>query len=255
MMMQKKTCIYVYLGEVKYQSAWNLQKRLLELRRRAETLDVLLLLQHPPTITLGKSGSRDHLLADADYLESRGFELTETDRGGDITYHGPGQLVAYPILDLAEIRKDIFWYLRQLEQVIMNTLACFSIATNRRDGYTGVWAGDKKIAAIGVKVSRWITLHGIALNVSPDLQHFDFIVPCGIRDKSVTSIAKTSGGQVEVEEVVPHFVQEFGNVFGYRMMPFNHDTWPVLTRTLDDCVGELLKTNIDLKEESVLGVR
>ena len=246
--MQEKNCTYAYLGDVDYRSAWDLQKQLLELRRGRDVPDVLLLLQHPPTITVGKSGTREHLLADSEFLQSKGFTITETDRGGDITYHGPGQLVAYPILDLSEIRKDIFWYLRQLEQVIMNTIREFGITGTRKENYTGVWVGEEKIAAIGVKVSHWITLHGIALNVTPDLEHFDLIVPCGIRDKAVTSIGKICSKAITVEDVLPHFVEQFGRVFGHGMLPYNDRTGLALTRALSSFVGHSQKPNTDLQK-------
>ena len=248
-MVQKKSITYTYLGEIDYQSAWDFQKELLQLRREREIPDVLLLLQHPPTITVGKSGTRDHLLADPEFLQSKGFTVTETDRGGDVTYHGPGQLVAYPILDLSEIRKDIFWYLRQLEQIIMNALVSFGITGNRKQNYTGVWVGEEKIAAIGVKVSSWITLHGIALNVTPDLRHFDLIVPCGVHSKAVTSIARICDEPISVEDVLPHFVEQFGNVFGHCMMPYNHATWPSLTQALSAIVGESQDADFDLQKE------
>lgn len=235
----RTTCVYVYLNNLRYQPAWDLQKKLSEARRENRIPNTLLLLQHTPVITIGKSGSDANLLVGSDYLTRHGVELTKTDRGGDITYHGPGQLVGYPILDLTELKKDIFWYLRQIEQVIIDTLHQFKISAKRNKQYTGVWVENQKIAAIGVKVSRWITSHGFAFNINPNLEHFNLIVPCGIQDKEVTSLTKITGKPIEVEEIVPILVDHFATVFQYKMMPFNHSTWPVLAEFLD----EFLVTN------------
>ena len=179
------------LGTVGYAEAAELQRRLAERRRAGEISDTLLLLEHPHVFTLGRSARREHLLALP--LE---VELHTTNRGGDITYHGPGQLVGYPILDLGAIRKDVVWYVRSLEGALIAALAEFGIAAGRRTGFTGVWVGERKIAAIGVHISRWVTSHGFALNVDPDLRYFQFIVPCGIHGSGVTSIAQVLGAQV-----------------------------------------------------------
>jgi lipoyl(octanoyl) transferase len=179
------------LGTIGYAEAAELQRRLVERRRAGEISDTLLLLEHPHVFTLGRIARREHLLALP--LE---VELHTTNRGGDITYHGPGQLVGYPILDLGAIRKDVVWYVRSLEGALIAALAEFGIAAGRRTGFTGVWVGERKIAAIGVHISRWVTSHGFALNVDPDLRYFQFIVPCGIHGSGVTSIAQVLGAQV-----------------------------------------------------------
>jgi lipoate-protein ligase B len=178
--------------------------------------ETLFLLEHPPTITLGRDAKEAHLLLHRDALRARGIAVVEVDRGGDVTYHGPGQLVAYPILDLQRRRPSVGWYLRTLEEVLIQTLADFGIAGERLEGYTGVWVGGAKIAAIGVGVRHWITCHGIALNVAPDMEHFGLIVPCGIPDKPVTSMARLLGTPPPLTEVRDRFVHHFLAGFGMR---------------------------------------
>jgi|Deesub1362B_J571_1020462.scaffolds.fasta_scaffold02256_9 lipoate-protein ligase B len=226
-------CVYRYLGEVPYGQAWKLQKRLQEARITGEIPHVLLLLQHPHTITIGKSGTPKHLRVQEAWLRNQGVELFETDRGGDITYHGPGQLVGYPILDLREIRRDINWYLRQLEEAIIRTLAEYGIKAGRTEGLTGVWVGDAKIAAIGIRIRQWVTMHGFALNVRTDLRFFGYIVPCGIPDKGVCSMQEFAA-HAAVENVIGRLVDHFGEVFGLRMMPFNHYSWPAVSRIFEE---------------------
>ena len=178
------------LGLIPYREAWELQRRLAEQRRAGEVPDTLLLLQHPHTYTIGRSGSRDHVFLSDVQLAARGITCLEVDRGGDVTYHGPGQLVGYPIVDLG-LKPDVGAYLRGLEACLIAVLADFGIAAGRLPGFTGVWIeGQRKIAAIGVKVASGITTHGFALNVSTDLSLFAHILPCGIRDKGVTSMAR-----------------------------------------------------------------
>ena len=179
------------LGTVGYAAAAELQRRLVGQRRAGEIPDTLLLLEHPHVFTLGRTARREHLLALPPEVE-----LHTTNRGGDITYHGPGQLVGYPILGLGAIRKDVVWYVRSLEGALIAALSEFGIAAGRRSGFTGVWVGERKIAAIGVHISRWVTSHGFALNVDPDLRYFEFIVPCGIHGYGVTSMAQVLGAQV-----------------------------------------------------------
>ena len=180
------------LGLIPYREAWELQRRLAEQRRAGEVPDTLLLLQHPHTYTIGRSGSRDHVFLSDVQLAARGITCLEVDRGGDVTYHGPGQLVGYPIVDLG-LKPDVGAYLRALEACLMAVLADFGIAAGRLPGFTGVWIeGQRKIAAIGVKVASGITTHGFALNVTTDLSLFAHILPCGIRDKGVTSIDRKS---------------------------------------------------------------
>ena len=203
------------LGIVSYGEALELQGRLVQERREDRIPDQLLLLEHPHVITLGTSSHSDHVLLDEAERRLLGIELYETGRGGDVTYHGPGQLVGYPILDLKPDRCDLHRYVRDLEKVLIGALAGFGIDAARREGLTGAWVGDEKVAAIGVRVSSgWITSHGFALNVGTDLGFFDAIVPCGIRDHGVTSIERVVGGTVGMAAVERAVEAEFGRVFG-----------------------------------------
>jgi lipoyl(octanoyl) transferase len=203
-----------WLGRVPYAEALSLQATLVA-ERRAAGPDRLLLLEHPHVITLGSSARRNHIRLDEAELRLLGIDVFDTGRGGDVTYHGPGQLIAYPILQLPEQRRDLHRYVRDLEEVIIRTLATFDIVAHRNPGRTGVWIGNEKIAAIGVRVSSgWITSHGFALNVTTDLDFFDAIVPCGIRDAGVTSIARCIGHDVAMHDVAPRVAQQFANVFG-----------------------------------------
>ena len=178
---------------------------------------------HPPVFTLGKSGDSAHLLASESFLKDQGLEFFHTNRGGDITFHGPGQIVGYPILDLDQVYTDIHRYLRDLEEVIMLTLADFGITgAGRKEGLTGVWVGNEKVCAMGVRTSRWVTMHGFALNVNTDLHYFDFIVPCGIRDKAVGSMSKILGKELNMEEVKQCLLRNFCRVFPFRIK--NHES-------------------------------
>ncbi len=217
-----KTCLTVELGCVDYSEAYALQKRLVAARKGGLVSDVLLLCEHPHVITLGRNGKREHLLASADLLQQKGVEFFTTDRGGDITYHGPGQIVGYPILQLAEIRRDIVWYVRQLEEAMIRASVEFGVNAGREQGMTGVWVSDngapkEKLAAIGVHVSRWVTSHGFAYNVSTDLRYFDLIVPCGISEHNPTSLERLLGHSVERQGVAESLAQNFGIVFGLDM--------------------------------------
>jgi len=200
------------LGLVSYREAWALQNRLADARRMGLAPDTLILLEHPHTYTIGRSGTRDHVFLTEAELAARGITCLDVDRGGDVTYHGPGQLVGYPIVDLGP-RPDVGWYLRHLEDCLIETLADFGIAAGRLSGYTGVWIGVRKIAAIGVKVSQGVTTHGFALNVTTDLSLFTHILPCGIPDKGVTSMAVELGhapAMMAVEDAVgAHFSKRF----------------------------------------------
>jgi lipoyl(octanoyl) transferase len=203
------------LGRVAYADGLRMQAELVSRRRRAAVPDTLLLLEHPHVITLGSSSREEHVLLSAEERAARGIELFATGRGGDVTYHGPGQLVAYPIVDLKPDRCDLHAYLRDLEQVLIDVLADFGLSAGRADGLTGVWVGDRKLAAIGVRVSSgWITSHGFALNVSTDLSYFSAIVPCGIGDHAVGSISAELGRAVTMPEaesaVTRHFAHRFG---------------------------------------------
>lgn len=202
------------LGSVPYREAWTLQRERVTRRAAGTIPDTLVLLSHPPVVTLGKSGSIDHLVGSGADLARRGVEFVETDRGGDITFHGPGQIVGYAIVDLAARDKDLHRFLRDLEEVVIRALAAFGIDAGRVPGLTGVWVEDAKVAAIGIRVSRWISHHGFALNVDTDLSFFDLIVPCGITDRRVTSMAELLGGPVERKRVEDALARAFTQVFG-----------------------------------------
>jgi len=189
------------LGRVPYGPTHALQKRLQEARQRGEIGDTVLLLEHEPVITLGRGAKERHVLLTPEALEARGFEVHEVGRGGDVTYHGPGQVVAYPIIDLSPDRKDVRKYVRDLEETMIRIAADWGIAAGRVEGLNGAWVGDQKIGAIGVRIARWVTMHGFALNVSTDLSHFRVIVPCGISGKGVTSIGAETGQDVSIRDV------------------------------------------------------
>jgi lipoyl(octanoyl) transferase len=211
------------LGVIAYDAALELQQRLVEARRSGSIGDTLLLLEHPPVITLGvrTRGLSTHIRAPSDELARLGVAVHTTGRGGDVTYHGPGQLVGYPILDLRPDRRDVHRYDRDLEEVHIGALAVVGVTARRVPGLTGVWTGEEgredKIAAIGVRISRWITSHGFALNVRTDLRHFSLIVPCGIPDRRVTSIEETRGTPVPMDEVERAVMDSFAAVFAARL--------------------------------------
>ena len=229
----------VDLGLIGYAEAHALQKRVVAARKADAIGDVLLLCEHTPVITLGRNGKREHLLVSENVLRQRNVEFYETSRGGDVTYHGPGQLVGYPILQLGAIRKDVVWYVRMLEEVMIRTSAEFGICARREEGKTGIWVADEeegftqsalrtqssqreetgpeKLGAIGVHISRWVTSHGFAFNVATDLRFFDLIVPCGIAGRTATSLEKVLGGRVDRDEVAPLVTKHFGKVFGLEM--------------------------------------
>lgn len=204
------------LGRVPYADGLALQEELVTARRAGEIPDTVLLLEHPHVITLGSSSDPSHVLLDAAERRLMGIELYETGRGGDVTYHGPGQLVGYPILDLKPDRTDLHRYVRDLEESLIRALATYDLAGERKDGLTGVWVADEKVAAIGVRVSSgWITSHGFALNVNTDLTFFDAIVPCGIRHHGVTSMARLLGRELELDEVGARVVEAMRTVFDW----------------------------------------
>jgi lipoyl(octanoyl) transferase len=209
------------LGLVGYAEAWALQKRVVAARKVGAIEDVLLLCEHPHVITQGRNGKREHLLASEHVLQQKGVEFHTTDRGGDITYHGPGQIVGYPILNLGEIRRDVVWYVRMLEEAMIRATAEFGITAERIAGKTGIWVGDggaaEKLAAIGVHISRWVTSHGFAYNVSTDLRYFDLIVPCGIADRKATSLEKLLGRSAKREEIASRIAKHLGEVFGLKL--------------------------------------
>ena len=207
------TCQVSWLGQVDYQAALNLQKQTWQNILDDESSDRLLLLEHSPTLTIGKSGKLENLLVTKEELERRGVSLFFTDRGGDITYHGPGQLVAYPVFNLAIHGKDIHRYIYNLQEVVIRTLADFSIKARRDSSYIGVWVGEEKIAAIGVAIHKWITTHGFALNVNTDMDYFKLINPCGIRDKGVTSLNQLLHREIPILRIAELVGKHFGDVF------------------------------------------
>ena len=208
------------LGVVPYADGLELQTRLVEQRKAGSIPDQLLLLEHPPVITLGVKarGERAHVLATAETLAAEGVGLFETGRGGDVTYHGPGQLVGYPIISLDPDRRDVHRYVRDLEEVLIRTAAAFGVTAARSPGLTGIWVGSEKLAAIGVRIARWVTSHGFAFNVTTNLSHFDLIVPCGISDKGVTSLERLLGRAVPMAEVEDAVVAAFLDVFERRQL-------------------------------------
>ncbi|PYT32771.1 MAG: octanoyltransferase [Acidobacteria bacterium] len=211
-----RSCCWRDVGRLEYGEAFELQKALVAERKRGEIPDQFLLVEHPHTITLGRNGHLENLLAREEVLAQAGIAFHHTDRGGDITYHGPGQIVGYPIVHLREWKRDVVAYVRAIEQVMIEALADFGIAGGRVSGMTGVWTGGKKIAAIGVHISRWVTSHGFALNVTTDLSYFQYIVPCGLV-KPVTSMAAL-GAAASREDVMGRLAFHFGRVFQCEMV-------------------------------------
>src|SRR3954447_14124428 len=211
-----RNCCLGQLGRIEYGAALELQKRLASSRKQGTVSDHLLLLEHPHVITLGRNGHMENLLAGDDVLERAGIRFFPTDRGGDVTYHGPGQLVGDPILDLRDWQRDVGAYVRALEQAIIDTLAEYGILAGRIPKLTGVWAGERKIAAIGVHLSRWVTSHGFALNVSTDLSYFQYIVPCGLT-RPVTSMAAL-GVRASLDEVGARLAVHFARIFDREML-------------------------------------
>lgn len=200
-------------GCVQYSEALDLQMQICESKKRGFAGDVLLLLEHPPTITLGRSAKTNHLLVSENYLKSHGVGLWNVDRGGDITFHGPGQLVGYPILSLSAGERDVRGYMRNLEESLIRLLASYGIESRRDSQFTGVWTDAGKIAAMGVHISRWITRHGFALNVNTDLSFYNLIVPCGISGRGVSSMKNQLSHPVEMSDVAERYIREFGIVF------------------------------------------
>ena len=197
------------IGRKSYKAVWDLQKEMQQQRIRGEIEDTLILVEHDPVYTLGKNADKDHLLQSRD----ESVDVFNIERGGDITFHGPGQLVGYPILDLSNYKKSVSWYMRTLEQVLIDTLIEFKITAQRNDGLTGVWVGDEKIAALGVRISRWVTMHGFALNVNPDLSFYDGIIPCGIFDYGVTSMEQLLGETQNNDNVNNMVIEKFNKYF------------------------------------------
>jgi lipoyl(octanoyl) transferase len=257
-----KTGLIVHLGMVEYGAAWELQRRLVAARKAGAVPDVLLLCEHPHVITLGRNGKLANLRVSDHVLRQMGVSFFETDRGGDITYHGPGQLVGYPILNLAEIRRDVAWYVRSLEEAMIRTTSDYGIASRRVPGRTGVWVDvqgetrggtsvekttdEEKLAAIGVHLSRWVTSHGFAYNVTTDLRYFDLIVPCGIADKRATSLEKLlasggDGGSVQLSEVATRVSAHLGELFDLDLRATHRDALDAL---LAECGEHTIATRV-----------
>jgi lipoyl(octanoyl) transferase len=250
-----KELLVVDLGLVEYGAAWELQRRVAAARKAGALPDVLLLCEHPHVITLGRSGKISNLRAPIEMLRRKGVSFFETNRGGDITYHGPGQLVGYPILNLAEIRRDVGWYVRGLEEAMIRATAEFGVAAKRVSRRTGVWvdvaAGstmedrkevkeveegkdEEKLAAIGVHLSRWVTSHGFAYNVSTDLRYFDLIVPCGIAGKRATSLEELLGRRVEMKDAAPRITAHLGEIVGLHPRAYSREDLEMTLRAHED---------------------
>lgn len=214
-----RVCESRYLGRTPYAEALALQQSLHDARKRHEVSDTLLLLEHPHVITLGRAANRANILADEQTRAAKNVALFETGRGGDVTYHGPGQLVGYPIISLVPDRQDVRRYVRDIQEVLVRTARDFGVEAEPRGGeHVGVWVGDDKLAAIGIRISRWVTMHGFAFNVSTDLDYFNLIVPCGIADHGVTSLEKILGEKIALEAVAASVTRHFGDVFQRQMI-------------------------------------
>lgn len=217
--MPMRTCSLIDLGLVPYADALTVQRRLATLRVEDRLGDVLLLVEHPPVITLGRAGQKAHLCVAESSLAALGFEFFEVERGGEMTYHGPGQLVGYPILNLADHGRDVHRYLRQLEELLIMTLSDFGVMAGRSLGRTGVWIGQSKIASVGIHVGRWVARHGFALNVNMDLTPFKLIIPCGIQGAKVTDMARELSRPLVVGEVKAALTERFEGEFGVTLLP------------------------------------
>lgn len=213
--MRKRKLNILNFGIEPYRKIWDFQHQLHSLRLRNKIDDVLILLEHNHVFTLGKVAKREHLLIPEEKIKKEKIDLFEIDRGGDITYHGPGQIVGYPIIKLDDLYQDLHRYLRELEEVIILTLKDYDIKGTRIKGLTGVWVNEEKVAAIGIKVSRWITMHGFAFNINTDLNYFNMIIPCGIQNKGVTSLKKLLGYELDLNEVKNNLIKNFVNLFRY----------------------------------------
>ena len=240
MITSTKDCWLIDLGRIAYAPACELQTRAVKARKAAAIPDVLFLCEHPAVITLGRNGKLENLRATDRVLRQMNVEFHPTDRGGDITYHGPGQIVGYPILDLTEHRRDVRWYVNQLEEIMIRATREFGIEAHRIEGLHGIWidtpAGAEKLAALGVHLSRWVTSHGFAYNVSTDLRHFDLIVPCGITDKRATSLERALGRSVDSSEAATVLAKHFGQVFDRRITNFSREEFEAILSDERRCV-------------------
>jgi lipoate-protein ligase B len=210
-------CIIYQLGLIEYVEAYALQRKLLHQRLQGEIPDTVLLLEHPPTFTIGKSGKMENILVSKEELFEEGISLFFVDRGGDVTYHGPGQLVGYPIIDMRERGRDVHKYVRDLEEVTLRTLKSFYINAHRDGSHAGVWVNQEQIASIGLSIKRWVSMHGFALNINPNLDHFSLINPCGFLDRRATSISKLLNRKVSVAEVADILINKFAEVFNAQI--------------------------------------
>ena len=212
-----RTLVAHDLGRAQYDSTHELQKRLQQARIRGDIDDTLLVLEHPPVITLGRGAHEHNVLLSRERLTRLGFSVHEIGRGGDVTYHGPGQLVMYPIVSLEPDRKDVRRYVRDLEETMIRTCADWGLSATRVEGLNGAWIEDRKVGAVGVRISRWVTMHGLALNVNTDLEQFRVIVPCGIQDRGVTSLSRELGRSIAMSEVAQAAASHFASLFEARL--------------------------------------
>lgn len=211
---QKKLAV-IDLGLQPYRPVWELQQELQKKRIEQQIPDTLIFVEHTPVYTIGKNGTDLHVIASSDFLQLHGIEVVQVDRGGDVTYHGPGQLVGYPIFDLHQHKQSISWYMRKLEEVFIEVLKKYNLKGGRSEGYTGVWIKDEKITALGVRISRWVTMHGFAFNVNTNLSHYGGIIPCGIFQYGVTSLQKILNQSMNMEEIKQFVVQAFQQIFNF----------------------------------------
>jgi lipoyl(octanoyl) transferase len=214
----KQPLVVRHLGRVPYAEGLRIQEQLVAERQAGRIVDVLLLLEHEPVFTMGRNARAENVLLSSEALRARGFEIFETGRGGDVTYHGPGQVVGYPILELPPDRRDVHRYVRDLEEVMIRACADYGITAGRIQGKTGTWVGSDKVGAIGVRIARWVTSHGFALNVANDLAPFALIVPCGIRDHGVTSVSRVLGREVAIDEVAGRLAAHVEAVFDLEIV-------------------------------------
>jgi lipoic acid synthetase len=241
-------CYMVYLGETPYGLAYQLQQNLHHLRGDLKIEDILLILQHPTTITIGKSGKQHNILTNNSRLGSAHIEVYQVDRGGDVTIHNPGQLVIYPIIDLSRYFKDVPRFVYELEETLILTLADYGLSGSRKHSFPGVWIGAEKIAAIGLRLSRWITMHGLALNVNNDLTVFQNINPCGIKNCAVTSMAVQLGSSITMETLIPRVIHHFEKRFGVSIEPLPDSLHTHYLRGLNS-ISEAAKHSTRLREE------
>lgn len=219
---ERGLCQIYNIGLMKYEDALNLQQRLQKARIRGELYDdLVLIVEHYPVLTVGKSGRKHDILVSQEVLAEKGISVIHTERGGGVTFHSPGQLVVYPIFDLKRMEKSLYQYVRDLEEVVIRVLADFSILGRRVEKYPGVWVGDQKICAIGIHILNGVTSHGFALNVNNELKYFSYIHPCGIQDRGVTSISKVLQQELTINDVLPFLVWHFGQVFNFKKMNWN----------------------------------